>query len=289
MRTAAVVLALIAVTGCEHPKPQQERTPPPVSTSKLVTALAPAGSQLAELRSQPESDNTVSLHVSMPGAANTITLPSAAYSDTFRESQEPVTVGDPLDPAKVTAMVSGEDEKAVTTWLRPVRSPKANCVLAEQEFGFEVIKRNHTLICPRDGQLQVIWKAEDGEGPAWTTVDVKDVNHSGSDDLIVYQGFASPDGAETLDVKLLQWSGADLKESSLPVRTVTAGSFPGASNARQARDAAGKKDALCAKYFWVLAAPGSRFDLVAKTTVDAPSLPSWQHWKACYPTLKISN
>lgn len=284
--SAAIVLLAGFGLSCQQPQPPAGKS---VAGEKVIWKLDAPGGMAATLIAGPGEGTSKSLAVSIEGSSGTVPLPMTAYVDEFHEASEPFLAGDPMNPVEVKAQESGKDEKSVVTAVRPVRASSRQCVLAEQEFGFEVVKRNHVLICAQNKKTTSIWKHEEGEGPTWSSVDIRDLDGDGTDELVVYKGFRAPQGAETLDATAWKWSGAELKEEPVTgLKTVVAGVYPSEAAARKARDEAGKKNIECSRAFWVLSADKGRFQLASKTLAgDIEGLPGYKSWTACFVRIQV--
>ncbi len=293
LRALPPLLALLLVAACDKPSAPASTLSGPAASAvparqvPIYQVVYKTESGVLSATREPSADGLYALTVSLDPAAPGVALPVAARSAHFSVVPAESTAGDPLAPVDVKALVSGEEERRVATWLRAFRAgPGRRCVLAEQGFGFEHIKRNHTLVCAHDGQQAVVWASQEGPGPTWSSIDVKDLDGDGLDELIHYEGFASPEGAEKLDAAVWSWSGSGfIRRPGASVGTLTAGTYRTAELARKARNAV--HAGSCRNLLWVVQTDKGRFALLARTTADARALAAWKEWQACYPGLKM--
>lgn len=285
--------ALLEQMSCGRPAANQSVTKVTVSAPdyQIKTNLDLGGNAVAHLATKASANGAQTILVMIEAGgkpSDPFTLAATADDPAFHEANEGAIVGDPVDsqtPAPILA--SGEESKAVKSWLRPIKLKDATCVLAEQEYGFDVIQRNHAVVCLKDGRTVQVWAHSDIGAPTWSSVDLKDLN-DGSDEIIYWEGFYGA-GTETLTAQGWTWSDGEFHELNVPTHLVVAGIYPTAKAAQTARAGINQKKPDCGLNLWVLATKPGHFALATKTTHDPTILPKWKTWQACYPALAVSN
>ncbi len=169
------------------------------------------------------------------------------------EGETGLTGQEPLE-----AWTAGKEEGAVTTALRAVNlAANRSGVLVHQVGGFEHIKRRYDLFAAEGDKLKRIWSAEEGQGPAWSSVDVAAA--PGGDEIIYLLGYrARGKDPDPFEARRLGWDEATKSLSGRPkleLPAVVAGDFPTAEAARRAASGS------CLSAYWVLPA-----DVLGKTS-----------------------
>lgn len=278
--------------GKSAPSPSVSKVTIAEPNYQVRTKLDLGGNSVAHLATKATAAKTQSILVMIENGGKPsvpFSLPVAADDPNFREANDEAIAGDPVDsqtPAPILA--SGEEAKAVKSWLRPIKLKGATCVLAEQEYGFEVIQRNHTVVCLKDGKTSQVWAHSDIGAPTWSSVDLRDPSGEGSDEIVYWEGFYGAD-VETLTAQGWTWSDGQFHESKVTTHLVVAGTYPTAKAAQAARADINQKKPNCAMNLWVLATKPGHFALATKTTHDPKILPKWKQWQTCYPALAVSN
>jgi hypothetical protein len=220
-------------------------------------------------------------------------------SRTVEPTQEGVEpgwgAGDPVGPAAVTAWSMGEEEGYLGIAVRPVLlSADTHGLLIDQRTGFEHLKRRHELYVASDGQLERVWEAAEGAGPAWTStaiVPLKDDRQG----ILYFDGFLSPmpTAPDQLEISLLAWdphSRKLKKQSRHTVQAVVVTGYTSVAAAQQARTA--QPD--CLGLFWVLPAArlsgvaSGRYVLALPGSSTANVKEALQHTTACVKHKHVS-
>lgn len=189
-----------------------------------------------------------------------ITLPVAASSQ--RATAETTDIPWGADAGR-KAWATGQENSSVSTAARLLRlAPQTSALLVTQLYGFEHPKRNHLLIVPRVGKLDIVWKAEEGSGPTWSATQIIGDPKGTRHEILYLNGFSEPeeDAADSLDAVRLRWDDASsrLRETALPARDsplylLNLGIHETIAQAREARSA----NSYCLSAHWILDA--SRF------------------------------
>ena len=238
----------------------------------------------ADLAFKKAADGKFPLLVKLRGASKFLALPVAASADDFHTVADQISAGNPFASMKVRAVISGAEEGSVAVWMRPLRAGNATCALVEEEFGYEHIKRNHTLICINDGKQSLVWSKEGGDFPYGPTLTAVDIKSDGQ--FIYYEGTLKPDGPETFEVSAFKVAKGKIEPLVRPVQTITAAVFSSADEARKTRDASQSK---ACRFFWVIQNGDGQYSLAAKTIDEnVESLRWWKDWRECYPNLRVS-
>jgi len=215
---------------------------------------------------------------------NEIRLPmsAAAADQTVVEDGPRMRVGDPLRPSDARVYVSGEESSFVSTAFRQVSLPGQKAILIQQQGGFEHIKREHRLYAGQKGKLVLVWSASEGAGPTWSAADIVDADGDGTDEIILYQGFAHPSAAETLSVTAFAWNAAQgrfVKTVAPRSYSLQAGIYPTLAKARQARENAGE----CGANLWILRDPARGYCLAARTVRKQAAEEAVKMVRECFP------
>jgi hypothetical protein len=230
-----------------------------------------------------------------PLAVSTLDWSAPASMATQAPAGSNSGVGDPLEAGnRPKIWVWGEDEGTVTTAARSVAlSLGRTGLLIDQMAGFEHPKRRHYLYVEEGDKLLRAWTAAEPQGPHWTTVELRPASKSGSQDILLFEGF-QPGGDEpdSLKATCLAWAG---KSSQLVASAgctglyaITVGVWPAVDSARQAQAAAGE----CLSQYWVVRPARSvgaqRYVLRAVTAHKALAEQALRAARRCAPQLTRS-
>jgi hypothetical protein len=184
-----------------------------------------------------------------------IALPVPAYSRRAEAETVDTLWADP----GLKAWATGAEEEYVSTAGRLVTpSSRTTGLLVSQQFGFQVVKRNHLFILPHNGKLAVVWKAEEGEGPTWSATQILRNPAREGQDILYFSGFysswAGKDTADEADAVRLSWDArsTSFREAPLPDRVTPLyllnlgvyGAIAEAHDARESDD--------CLSPYWIL-------------------------------------
>jgi hypothetical protein len=174
---------------------------------------------------------------------------------TQEKTDESSGVGDPLGTlSSATAWSTGEDEGSVSTVARTVRlTPELNGLLVSQRAGFDHLKRSYDLYVAIANKLVRSWSFEEGNGPTWSTLEVRDAGKNASQNILLFNGFRYPDDSQPdwLYFTVYSWNPTKNELYSAPAKPVVtaliAGTYDTVSKARAAQ-----AKAACLSAFWVL-------------------------------------
>jgi len=171
-------------------------------------------------------------------------LPVAASTQEMSEDTVDLLWG--ADPGQ-QAWSAGEESTYVGIAARLVQFTRDRVgLLVTQRYGFEHLKRWHSVFLPRGGKLWSAWEASDSAGPAWSATHVMD-GPERTQWIAHFRGFfaeteSEPDRLEVSRLRITA-AGDSLEEvplpsSDIPLYAVQAASFANVTAARRAKAAA---------------------------------------------------
>lgn len=251
------LFSAVLVPGCRREnEPAQKNTEPPTR----AVAQWPAGSAglsytLARGGCSSSGCAAVIQLVASGRILHTIPLDFTASDSLLQPARadESLGAGDPLSHDSLTAWVSGEGERSVSTAVRSLElSRGAEAIVVDQAVGFDHIKRRHYVFAAKDGQLERVWTGEEGAGPTWSAVVIMRPTTDVGAEIIYLSGF-SPGGSDvdTFDVKRLGWDATTRRFIERPVGPLYAVVSDVYPTVAAARAAIGDS---CAAVSWVLPA-----------------------------------
>jgi hypothetical protein len=194
----------------------------------------------------------------------------AAYSvEASAESVDAVWGAD----VGMRAWSTGSEQRYVGVAMRTVKlGPSADGVLVTQRYGFEQLRRQHSLLARDDAKLRRVWNAEEGEGPTWSATAVITEAGAGSQSVAYWGGTISAESSEPdrISVQKLTWDPAanrlvtsELPDALTPLFVTVAGEYGSPAEARRARDLKGD----CLANFFVLSTTEYPISAKAKAVV----------------------
>jgi len=205
-------------------------------------------------------------------------------------------LGDPLDVEKKSAWSTGEEEANVLTTATPVRlTSQLNGLLVGQRAGFERFKRHYDLYVAVGKKLIRAWTFQEGAGPTWSTVEVREKGGGGPQSVLLFDGFRYPsnDQPDWLYFTVYSWNSSKNELQSISgdpmVTALIAGPYDTVAEARAAHASAG-----CLSGFWVLTSgaflqlhPG-KFVLAAITARTPQAQRKLEEVRTCAPKFSVS-
>lgn len=299
-----LLLAFAAISGSAVS--QSGSTPPiaPPTRSVLDTyKVSPVGNLVYQLSVPPCRAKDCDSQIRLLAGSSELSTVDLGWAkshgpSTRQQSSESPGVGDPLAPRSTRTVWSmGEEEQNVVIAARTVRlTPRLNGLLVNQQAGFDHLKRRHDLYVAIDKKLVHAWSAQEGAGPTWSSVDVRDFARDHSQEILFFDGshYPSDEQPDWLYFTVYHWNPSKntlekITTGNPSVFAVIAGMYDTVAGARVAQSSVS-----CLGAFWVLASdnfsrlPTGKFALGAISSRKSFASQTLAKSQACAPQLSVS-